>query len=390
MTAEKPFAMTASFLLCVAGLWLFCGLPQIGSTEEQEGQFASMSAFDATSQERTAVAVRMLEPPDSDGFPSWSSWVAPAPLRFNADWQGKNADPERETEVRLLWTPETLFVRFQAKYRVITVFPDAKPNGRRDQLWDRDVAEVFLQPDPFRLRLYKEFEVSPNGFWIDLDIAPGEKHDLKSGLRRRVTLNEATKTWVAELAAAAAARHCHMLDAPVTGSKSHASTGELLFLVGGDKEVLERVRPVFAVMGRGIIHLGAVGSGALMKLINNFLNGVQAAAFAEAWVLVERLGLETEKALDVITNGAPGSPIVKALSVRMANRDYQTNFHLRLMEKDLMYVIDVANQEGFSLRSAQPALELFRLASQNGWGDKDFAAVIEPLREIALSEHTKD
>jgi len=200
MTAEKPFAMTASFLLCVAGLWLFCGLPQIGSTEEQEGQFASMSPYDATSRERTAVAVRMLEPPDSDGFPSWSSWVAPAPLRFNADWQGKNADPERETEVRLLWTPETLFVRFQAKYRVITVFPDAKPNGRRDQLWDRDVAEVFLQPDPFRLRLYKEFEVSPNGFWIDLDIAPGEKHDLKSGLRRRVILNDVGKNWVAELA----------------------------------------------------------------------------------------------------------------------------------------------------------------------------------------------
>ncbi len=197
-------------------------------------------------------------------------------------------------------------------------------------------------------------------------------------------------TWVAELAAAAAARHCHMLDAPVTGSKSHAITGDLLFLVGGDKEVLERVRPVLAVMSRGIIHLGAVGSGALMKLINNFLNGVQAAAFAEAWVLVERLGLDIEKALDVITNGAPGSPIVKSLSVRMANHDYQTNFYLRLMEKDLMYVTDVANQEGFSLRSAQPALELFRLASQNGWGDKDFAAVIEPLREIALSKQTKD
>src|SRR5437660_5142315 len=192
--------MTASFLLYVAGLWLFCGLPQIGSTEEQEGQFASMSPYDATSQERTAVAVRMLEPPDSDRFPSWSSWEAPAPLRFNADWQGKNADPERETEVRLLWTPETLFVRFQAKYRVITVFLDAESNGRRDQLWDRDVAEVFLQPDASQLRRYKEFEVSPNGFWIDLDIAPGEKCDLKSGMRCRVARNESEKTWVAEIA----------------------------------------------------------------------------------------------------------------------------------------------------------------------------------------------
>lgn len=129
-----------------------------------------------------------------------ASWDLAAPLRFNTDWRGSSADPERETEVRLLWTPDSLFLRFRAKYRVITVFPDAEPNGRRNQLWDRDVAEVFLQPDPSIPRQYKEFEVSPNGYWIDLDIAPGEKHDLKSGLRRHVVLNETNKFWVAELA----------------------------------------------------------------------------------------------------------------------------------------------------------------------------------------------
>jgi len=156
--------------------------------------------LDAMSNARTAVAVQMPELPDADGFPTLSSWEVSGPLRFSADWQGNDADPERETEVRLLWTPEWLFVRFRARFRVITVFPNAEPSGRRDQLWDRDVAEVFLQPDQSHLRRYKEFEVSPNGFWIDLDIAPGEKHDLKSGLRRRVILNEADKIWVAELA----------------------------------------------------------------------------------------------------------------------------------------------------------------------------------------------
>jgi alpha-galactosidase len=159
-----------------------------------------MSHDEARSTEGTAVAIRMPELPDADGFPNASSWDLSAPVRFNADWQGKNADPERETEVRLLWTPEWLFVRFRAKFRAITVFPDAQSSGRRDQLWDRDVAEVFLQPDPSHLRRYKEFEVSPNGYWIDLDIAPGEKRDLNSGLQRRVILNEAAKTWVAELA----------------------------------------------------------------------------------------------------------------------------------------------------------------------------------------------
>jgi hypothetical protein len=152
------------------------------------------------SNKQTAVAVRIPELPDAAGFPTQSSWKLASPVRFSADWQGKNADPERETEVRLLWTPEIFFLRFRAKYRVITVFPEAEPNGRRDQLWDRDVAEVFLQSDASNLRRYKEFEVSPNGFWIDLDIVSGEKHDLNSGLRRRVTLDEARKTWVAELA----------------------------------------------------------------------------------------------------------------------------------------------------------------------------------------------
>jgi len=136
----------------------------------------------------------------ANGFPELSSWKAAGGLRFQADWQGKNPDPRRETEVRLLWTTETLYVRFQAKYRVITVFADAEPNGRRDHLWDGDVAEVFLQPNEADRRRYKEFEISPNGMWIDLDIAPGEKHDLKSGLRRRVTLHEATTMWIAELA----------------------------------------------------------------------------------------------------------------------------------------------------------------------------------------------
>ena len=146
------------------------------------------------------VAVQMREQPDAQGFPRPMEWRRAETLRFDADWRGENTDPGRATQVQLLWNPEWLFLKFQAKFRVITVFPDAEPSGRRDQLWDRDVAEVFLQPDPTHLRHYKEFEVSPNGFWIDLDIAPGEKHDLKSGLRRRVDLDETTKVWVAELA----------------------------------------------------------------------------------------------------------------------------------------------------------------------------------------------
>jgi len=95
--------------------------------------------------------------------------------------------------------------------------------------------------------------------------------------------------WVKELAAAAEARGCELLDAPVTGSKIHAPSGELSFLVGGSAAALEKARPVLAVMSRAIHHLGPTGSGALLKLINNFLCGVQAASLAEALAVIEPL-----------------------------------------------------------------------------------------------------
>jgi len=148
----------------------------------------------------TAVAAPLDGPLDAAGFPPFNAWRRAKALLFGADWQGKNSDPQRQTEVRLLWTPESLYLKFIARYRLITVFNNAGSNGRRDKLWDRDVAEVFLQPDPTHLRCYKEFEVSPNGFWIDLEIANGALQHLKSGLQRRVSINQVKKTWTAELA----------------------------------------------------------------------------------------------------------------------------------------------------------------------------------------------
>ncbi len=147
----------------------------------------------------TLTAVRFIERADTEGFPAAAAWESVPAIRFSQDWQGKNADPQRETEVRVLWSKKSLFFRFLARFRDITVFADAEPSGRRDQLWDRDVAEVFLQPPEQSGRHYKEFEVSPNGFWIDLEIAPGEKHNLRSGLSCRATIDEKSKTWQAEL-----------------------------------------------------------------------------------------------------------------------------------------------------------------------------------------------
>ncbi len=146
------------------------------------------------------MAVRWDGRADVEGFPAEEAWEGASAIQFDHDWQGKNADPQRETEARLLWTRDALYVRFLARYRTLTFFVDAEADGRRDKLWERDVAEVFLQPAGSDAQHYKEFEVSPNGFWIDLDIGPGEKRDLQSRLKRRVRVDEKSKTWKAELA----------------------------------------------------------------------------------------------------------------------------------------------------------------------------------------------
>jgi alpha-galactosidase len=129
-----------------------------------------------------------------------AAWEGASSITFCSDWQGANADAARETQVRVLWSERYLYLKFDCRYRELYWFEDSDANGRRDHLWERDVAEAFLQPEPARERIYREFEVSPNGMWIDLDVFPGGIADLKSGLRRSVALDERAQTWSAELA----------------------------------------------------------------------------------------------------------------------------------------------------------------------------------------------
>ncbi len=190
-----------------------------------------------------------------------------------------------------------------------------------------------------------------------------------------------TVNWVRELAAAAVAKKCEFLDAPVTGSKMQAAAGELCFIIGGDPATLEKGHPVFSAMGKAIIHLGPTGSGSLLKLINNFVCGVQIAALAEAVAMIERSGLDRAKALEVLAGGAPGSPLVKAVSARMTAPDFTPNFLLRLMAKDLGYAIQEGGKLSVELTTAMAALKDFQRAIATGHGEKDIAAVVEPFRK---------
>lgn len=187
--------------------------------------------------------------------------------------------------------------------------------------------------------------------------------------------------WVQDLDQAAHARDLELIDAPVTGSKVQAQTGQLLFLAGGSPATLASIAPVLRTMGRDVVHLGPTGSGARMKLINNFLCGVQAVALAEAIAMIARSGLDSEKAIGILTDGAPGSPLVKALSARMKTREYQPNFLLRLMAKDLRYAMQEGAHQSLKLATAGAALRVFEQAIAEGHGEKDMAAVIEQFRQ---------
>ncbi|PYX42159.1 MAG: NAD(P)-dependent oxidoreductase, partial [Acidobacteria bacterium] len=184
-----------------------------------------------------------------------------------------------------------------------------------------------------------------------------------------------TAGWVKELAVAAESKGCEFLDAPVTGSKPQAASGELIFLVGGSAATLERVRPVLSVMGRDAIHLGPHGSGAMMKLINNFLCGVQAASVAEATSMISAAGLDRGKAMSILASGAPGSPIVKRIASRLEANDFDPNFTLKLMAKDLSYAVKEASARDLRLQTAASALAIFEQAIAAGHGEEDFSAV---------------
>ena len=209
-----------------------------------------------------------------------------------------------------------------------------------------------------------------------------------AGVRPGTVLVESSTVTVGrirDLSESAARIGCELVDAPVTGSKMQAAGGELTFLVGASDEALARVRPVLEVMGKSIVHLGPTGSGALVKLINNFLAGVQATSLAEAIAIIERSPLDRGQALAAIVNGSPGSPVMKTLASRITAEDYSPNFYLHLLAKDLGYAIAEGESRDVPMATAHAALGVLRASIERGDGEKDMAAVVEQFRSTVAA-----
>ena len=209
-----------------------------------------------------------------------------------------------------------------------------------------------------------------------------------AGVRPGTVLVESSTVTVGritDLADRAARIGCELVDAPVTGSKAQAAEGELVFLVGASEDALNRIRPALDVMGRTIVHLGPTGSGALVKLINNFLAGVQATSLSEAIAIIERSALDRGQALAAIVNGSPGSPVMKTLASRILAEDYSPNFYLHLLAKDLGYAIAEGESREVPMATARAALGVLRGSIERGDGGKDMAAVVEQFRSTVAA-----
>jgi len=144
------------------------------------------------------IASEWTGPLNEELLPTAAAWEKAEPAAFCTDWRGESPDPLRETRVRLLWSREFLFIQFRCRYRALCVYPGG--TSRRDRLWEKDVAEVFIRPPEDALRHYREFEISPNGDWLDLDIAPGKKTVLFCSLKSRVRIDPEARIWTAEMA----------------------------------------------------------------------------------------------------------------------------------------------------------------------------------------------
>lgn len=189
-----------------------------------------------------------------------------------------------------------------------------------------------------------------------------------------------TPGWIRDLAAAVEDRNAVFIDAPVAGSRPQAEAGQLIYLVGGDDDVVERARPVLAVMGGAIHHVGPVSHGAVLKLVVNALFGVQVAAVAELIGFLEASGLDAEKAIGLLGDTPVMSPAARGVAGLMLAENYAPMFPIDLVAKDFRYAVDAASGAGADLPLAHSTGDVYRMAAERGYGGDNIAGVVQLYR----------
>ena len=198
------------------------------------------------------------------------------------------------------------------------------------------------------------------------------------GLRRgSVLVDSSTVTPDLErrVAAACAERGVDFLDAPVTGGTWGAEKGELVFMIGGKAEVLDRATPVLSAMGKKFFLLGPNGAGQTVKLAMNLLLAVEVDALAESLALVAAAGIPGERFVEVMQSGMGRAPVLDVKAPLMLKDEFPASFPLRLMHKDVRLALELARQRGVTLPVGAAAYATYSAVKDASKDDPDFAAV---------------
>ncbi len=184
-----------------------------------------------------------------------------------------------------------------------------------------------------------------------------------------------TIDWTQHLAQAIAARGAHFLDAPVVGSRPQAEAGQLIYLVGGDENLLTQVKDILLSAGKAVHHVGPISQGIAMKLAVNTLFSLQVAGLAELLEMLKQSGLSPENAMACLGELPITSPAMQGAGTLMTLNKHQSLFPIQLVEKDLRYGIQAAGKDAAPISSA--VLALYQEAIAQGYGDSNITGITQ-------------
>ena len=173
------------------------------------------------------------------------------------------------------------------------------------------------------------------------------------------------------------------VDSPVTGSKTGAEGGTLLFIVGGEEQAIERLKPLYAAMGKKIFRMGEVGKGQSAKLVMNLQIAMIYEGFAEALTLAAKLGVDTEALMPLVNASMVKSGVVEYKAPFVLGRDFSANFPLRLMRKDIRLALEAAKEARVKLPGLETVEEIYEMAIEDGHAELDYAATLLLLEKWA-------
>jgi 3-hydroxyisobutyrate dehydrogenase-like beta-hydroxyacid dehydrogenase len=173
------------------------------------------------------------------------------------------------------------------------------------------------------------------------------------------------------------------IDAPVTGSSPRAQDGTLTIMAGGDAKDFERAKPILQVMGELVLHVGELGKGQLIKLINNSVAAANALAVAEALVLADAAGADLDATMRIMASGSAASTMLTLKGKAMIEHDYTPLFKTEHMLKDVRLGLEEAQRAGTPFATAGLARDALAAACARGHGNMDFASIVEPVEGFA-------